>query len=383
MSATAEQDYEALYQQRLATVMANGGFMRAYEPQEPVLGATDYQPLVSVAAEERTLSAASLAEAIDYAERNNSDAFMVWQGGRLQAASYFGEVSQTTPLVSKSLSKPLGAIAVGRALQLGAIQSLDQAVADFITEWRGTPKALVKVRHLLDMRSGFLAQGFSTDPDHPWNRAYLSLEHGDYLIHHYPLAAEPGEKYLYNNATGDMVALLIERATGQRYGDFIGQEVLAKVGAAGGSIWVDRPQGLAHSGCCMYLPAESWLRLALLLLNNGMVEGERLLPEGYVQAMATATEQNPHYGLGVWVAGDYVERRGFTGPGGPGPQVLHSQPYADETLFMFDGNSNQVVYVLPKYDMVVLRLGRTPPKSPEWDNSLLPNLLVKGLLAKP
>jgi len=74
-------------------------------------------------------------------------------------------------------------------------------------------------------------------------------------------------------------------------------------------------------------------------------------------------------------------RRGFTGPDGPGPKVLHREPYLDEDLYLFDGNSNQVVYILPNYRMVVLRLGATPPKSPEWDNSYLPNLLVRGLLA--
>jgi hypothetical protein len=46
---------------------------------------------------------------------------------------------------------------------------------------------------------------------------------------------------------------------------------------------------------------------------------------------------------------------------------------------MFDGNSNQIVYIVPSQQLVVLRLGPTPPKSPEWDNARLVNIVLRGL----
>ena len=46
-------------------------------------------------------------------------------------------------------------------------------------------------------------------------------------------------------ATGDL-GLVIERATGRRYAEFLSREVLAPLGAAGGEIWINRPGGLAH-----------------------------------------------------------------------------------------------------------------------------------------
>jgi len=382
LSASAlgsEPDYEALYLQRFEILKANGGIMPQYSPTEVVTGALAYQPLPVASASEQSISSVGLKQAADYAAKNNSAAFMVWQNGKVQQANYFGDNTAVTPLVSKSLSKPLSAIAIGRAIQLGAIRSLDQPVAEFITEWQGTPKSAVLVRHLLDMRSGFLAQGFSLSPDHPWNRAYLSYEHEKVLINDYPLTDEPGVGYSYNNATADMVAIVIERATGQRYAEFIGQEVLAKIGAQGGDIWVGREGGLAHSGCCMHLPAESWLRLGILLLQQGEFAGQQLLSPAIVQALITPTAENPHFALGIWVGQPYAERRGYTGVGGGGPQIYHSAPYRDPGLYLFDGNSSQVVYMLPAYNMVVLRLGASPPKDPEWDNSYLPNLLVDSL----
>jgi CubicO group peptidase (beta-lactamase class C family) len=271
------------------------------------------------------------------------------------------------------------AIVVGRAIALGKIKSLDQPLAELIQELRGTQKGRIKVRHLLDMRSGMLDQGFSPDPNHPLNRCYLSTDHGKCIVDDYPMVAEPGTRYSYANAPSDMVALVIERATGMRFAEFVSREVLSRIGAVGGEIWVGRPGGLAHSGCCTFMPAESWLRFSILLIHDGKWDGRRLLPKGYVGEMRKGTEQNPSFGLGIWLGEPYRQRRGFGAPGTAGPQVLHSGPYLDPDLYLFDGNNNQTVYISPRNRLIILRMGPTPPASPEWDNSVLPNLLIRGL----
>jgi CubicO group peptidase (beta-lactamase class C family) len=156
--------------------------------------------------------------------------------------------------------------------------------------------------------------------------------------------------------------------------------VLQPLGAQGGSVWIDRPGGLAHSACCIFLPAETWLRLAILLIDDGRVKGEAFLPPGYVAMMKTPTSQNPYYGMGVYVAGTYIQRRGFGASDAPGPRVLHGEPYAAKDLFLFDGNSDQVIYMIPSQRLIILRLGESPPKSPEWDNAVLPNIILRGLV---
>ncbi len=366
---------EALYLQRFQA--AANAPQETYDTLEPVPGAAG-RTLIPAAAT-ATIDAAALDAAEAYAKDSNAKAFMVWRDGVLERETYFAGAARPSLLASKSLAKPLTAAAIGRALALGVIESLDQSVADFITEWKGTPKADILVRHTLDMRTGLLPQGFSTDPADVLNRAYLHPRHDDVLINDYPLVHTPGSRYDYANATSELVALVIERATGRRYAEFISEEVLKPIDAPGGQIWVDRPGGLAHSGCCILLPAESWLRLAILLLDDGVHAGTRLLPEGYVGEMRTPTEQNPHYGLGVYIGAPYLERRGWAAPDLPWPKILHSEPYLADDLYLFCGNSNQVVYIVPSKRLIVLRVGDSPPKTPEWDNSVLPNLILKGL----
>jgi CubicO group peptidase (beta-lactamase class C family) len=370
---------EGLYRERFDALMRSGGVMTRYTPMEKIPGASPATHLTQSTESEPTIMRQALDQASDYAKASNARAFIVWRKNKVERADYYRGANADTQIVSKSLSKPLTAIAIGRAIALGKIQSVDQLLTDFIPEWRGTPKATMSIRHLLDMRSGLLEQMGSADPDHPINRAYIDPDHGWRIIHEYPLTHAPGSYYGYGNAVAELVAVVIERATGRRYADFLDREILRPIGAAGGEIWIDRPAGLAHSGCCMTLPAESWLKLGILLADNGVAHGKRLLPRGFVDQMARGTAQNPHYGMGVWVAGPYVARRGFGAVGKPGPKIKHGEPYLDRDLFLFDGNANQVVYISRAARLVVLRAGDTPPVTPEWDNSVLPNIVMRGI----
>jgi len=376
---------EAEHLDRFAALVASfstGVGLDSYDPVVPVPGAPDSG--LPVASEEaRTIAPAALDAARTYAAQNNSSALIIWRAGAVEVEQYYGDTDPDTLLNSRSFAKPLTAIAIGRALELGMINSLDQPVADFIPEWRSDFwRSRMLVRHLLDMRTGFLPQAAAFDPQHILNRAYLHPRHDEVIINDYPLVIEPGVRYDYSNATSEMIAPVIEAASGMQYEDFIAREVLQKIGAAGGEIWVNREGGMAHSGCCILLPARDWLRLSVLLLEDGRWNGEQLLAEGFTDAMQQGTEQNPWYGMGVWVAGDFIAERGVANPDSGEYTTLHSEPYEASDLFLFDGNANQVSYIVPSEDLVILRMGAAPPRGTRWDNAFLPNTVIRGITAQ-
>jgi CubicO group peptidase (beta-lactamase class C family) len=373
--ASSSDADEALYLKRLAAVGVQGS-MR-YDPLEAIPGAAEPQPLPK--ASPPGLPQEVLDKAGLYALANNSKALLIWRDGALQSAVYGPGVESSTLINSKSMAKPLGAIAIGRAIALGSLSSLDQPAADFITEWRGTPKAAITIRQLLSMTSGLAEQGPVKDPASIWSRSYLHPRHEEVMINAYPLTAPPGTRFQYANVSAELIAVVIERATKRRYAEFLSEEILKPMGAAGGEVWVDHPGGLAHSGCCTQLPAETWLRLGLLLMNDGVWAGRRLLPDGYVAAMKTPCVGNPRYGLGIWIPGDYIVRRGFGRPDQMLGAVFHSAPYLAKDLFLFDGLDDQVLYMIPSKKLAILRMGDAPPRSPEWDNAFLPNLVLRAL----
>lgn len=379
-SRLSSAEAEALYLERygrLAGGASGGAGLGAYDTLEPVAGADNLAAIpTDIGA---TISPEALATARSYVTGRNTSAFIIWRDGVIEDELYFDDFTRDTPIVSRSLAKPITAILIGRAIQQGHIKSLDQPVADFVTEWQGDElREKILVRHLLDMRSGFLPQALATKPEDILNRAYLHPEHDRIIINEMPVVNEPGTRYEYANATSEMVAPVIERATGMRYGEYLSSALLEPLGADGGQVWVNQYGGTAHSGCCALFPARTYLKFGVLLLQDGVWNGERLLPEGYVGAMRTGTEQNPYYGLGLWLPHTYTERRGYAHPSVPYGKVLHTEPYLDKDIFLFDGNGNQVLYMIPSTKMVVMRLGfRGPDGAEEWDNPFLPNLLIE------
>nr|MCU0761227.1 beta-lactamase family protein [Steroidobacteraceae bacterium] len=155
-AAATPRGMDPVYWERYQALRATGGSgdVDSYSPTEPLQGAHDGFLAVAPASE-RTVPDAALAAAREYAAQNRSSSLLVWHRGRLQSADYWGG-DATTEVNSRSLHKMLGGLLVGAAIQDGHIGSLDDPVAKYVTEWRGTPKQAITIRHVLQMSSGLM-----------------------------------------------------------------------------------------------------------------------------------------------------------------------------------------------------------------------------------
>ena len=369
---------------RMAVSQARGMSQQAdwYEPIDPVPGASD-TPLPKAAA--RTVAPSTLDAARTYAARNQSEGLLVWHDGALQEATYWQGFDRQKLIASKSMAKMIVGMVIGRAVAQGHIRSIDQPVSDFVTEWKGTPKEGPTIRQFLQNSSGI--SRFSYNDFKPWSqtmREYLSADHERILIDETTRDYTPGTEYDYSMITSDVLAIVIERATKQRYADYVGKHLLTPIGAQGGAVYINRPGGLAHSGCCMMLPAESFVRLGILLIDDGVANGQRILPEGWVKATITPSPANRHWGLHMWIGDPHIERRRFFPERSQPLGTLHSEPYVARDVFLFDGSGNQVMWMSPSLRLVILRFGPTPKaktgKAAEWDNSVIPNTIMRGVV---
>ncbi len=370
---------------RMAVSQARGLSQQAewYDPVDKV-PSNETSPLPVASAAERTIDAASLKAAREYAAAKDSYGFLVWQGGKLQEASYFQGFDRNRLIASKSMAKMVVGLVIGRAIEQGFIRSVDQPVSDFITEWKGTDKEGPTIRHFLQNSSGISRFDYSNN--WPWSqtmREYLGEHHEDLLINETRRDYEPGTEYDYSMITSDMLAIVVERATRQRYADYVGKNLLQPIGAQGGTVYINRPGGVAHSGCCMMLPAESFIRMGILMAQDGLWDGQQILPKGWVRETITPSPANPKWGLHMWIGQPYQQRVAFFPARSQPIGVLHSEPYAAEDLFLWDGSGNQAMWIVPSRNLVILRFGNTPkPKygqPGEWDNSKIPNLVIRGL----
>lgn len=376
-SAEAEAAYRERYKRVYEQPPDNSspGF-RKRSPMEDVAGVAEFVPFPQATAP--TISADALKAAEGYAADRNTSALIVWRNGAIELETYSEGGSRQSLFASGSLAKPLSVLAIGRALALGQIRSLNEPAANYITEWQGTPKAAIAVRHLLDMRSGLLPQNWEPDIDSVMIRANLHPFHEEIIINEYPLVNEPGTRYDYANVNSELVVPVIERATGKRYANWLSEQLLRPLGAQGGQLWLNRENGVAHAGGGLLFPADTYLRMAILVTRGGRWNEEQLLSESFVAAMKQPTLENPHAGMGVYIGSPYVERRGALNPDQTAGRTYHSEAYAADDLVLFDGNGNQVAYMVPSLDLVILRLGRWPARAQVWDNAFLPNAIIRG-----
>jgi CubicO group peptidase (beta-lactamase class C family) len=353
-----------------------------YDSVEQVPGSSG--PCLEVAAlESLSVVPAALKSAREYAKSMDSDGFVVWHNGKVQEASYWHGYDRNRLIVSKSMAKMIVGLAIGRAIEQGHIKSVDQPVSDFIIEWKGTPKEHATIRNFLQNSSGLSRFTLSILPWSLSSRAYLSYHHEDILIHETKAEYEPGSEYDYSLITSDILAIVIERATQQRYADYIGNHILRPIGAQGGTVFVNRPGGLAHSGCGMMLPAESFIRMGILMAWDGMWDNKRILADGWVAETLKPSPANPKWGLHIWLGQPYQRRVRFFSERLQPIGTLHSEPYAADDIYLWDGSGNQAMWIVPSKQLVVLRFGPKPkPKygqPGEWDNSRIPNTIIRGL----
>ncbi|MFM8868248.1 MAG: serine hydrolase domain-containing protein [Ilumatobacteraceae bacterium] len=226
--------------------------------------------------------------------------------GKIIGEWYWGGRTPSTRTIGYSTSKPLTAAVVGVAEKMGLLR-LDQSVADFVPEWRGTPKAAITIRHLMTHTSGLstaglnLAQALTTAAGNSTSVA-VGL----------PLGTAPGTTFNYDPSSFIMQVLIrvIEGATGEKFVTFAEKFILRPVGMASSSYLGDDPTTGNQTG-------DPWLagglqttcrdlaRLGQLFHLQGKWEGKQIFtPEYAAQANAAqvATPGYPHTAYGLLIS---------------------------------------------------------------------------------
>jgi len=153
-----------------------------------------------------------------------------------------------------------------------------------------------------------------------------------------PRAAEPGTRWNYSTGETHVAGALVRAATGMPVADYLSQKIWSRMGMeADATWWLESPDGLEVGGSGLSARLRDYARFGLFLLNDGVIDGERVLPEGW---MDTA-------GKPKMVDGKEVEYGYMLWP-------LHGNSYSAIGIF------GQFVFVDPDRDLVVAMWGAHP-----------------------
>jgi CubicO group peptidase (beta-lactamase class C family) len=289
-------------------------------------------------------------------------AIVVLKDGHVVAERYADGFGIDTPILGFSSTKSVISALTGILVRKGAL-TLDQPVP--VAAWQGTGdvRGAITVDHLLRHTAG-LAIGSSLEASlgaafEPVNRMKFMESDMAFYAESLGLATPPGATWNYNDGNFIILSHLIRNAAGGKAGDvirFARQELFAPLGMRNVTIEFDasgNPEGSSQ----MLASARDWARFGMLYLNDGVVGGKRILPEGWVNYSASPTKNAwVGYGAGFWTnLGDSF---------GATYRVEHGWP---RDAFFAKGTIGQYVIIIPSERLVIVRLGRSPNWPPEVD----------------
>jgi hypothetical protein len=297
--------------------------------------------------------AAAFAEP-DPTHPRNTRALVVVHGGRIVAERYAPGFDAAMPLVGWSMTKGALNALVGMRVKDGKLAVADRAL---MPEWRGEgdERGDISLDDLLRMSSGL---AFDESYDNPLADVTVMLfARGDMakFAADKTLLHPPGTHWSYASGTSNIVAGIL-RATFANEEDYLRyprERLFAPLGMRSAVIAPDASGTLVGSSL-LYASARDFARLGLLYLQDGMWQGERLLPEGWVAYSLTPTKDAPEqdYGAHMWLKLPQSDGYG--------------EPPMPDDAFYFLGHDEQVIAIVPSRDLVVVRLGRTVEKG-AWD----------------
>ncbi len=308
----------------------------------------------------KEIDASMVKQAVDAAFEPSSGmtaAFVVTWKGRIIGERYGAGIKTGTPLESWSMGKSLTATLMGILIMQG-IYDLWQTAP--VPEWQspGDPRAGIRIADILQMSSGLRIRA-PQDPDYDPSGPYpdhLYLYTGGVNSFQYaatrPLQWPPGTVGRYRNTDPVLINYLIRLGVekrGEEYLSFPRRALFDKIGIRTMVMETD-PFGNFLTQGYELASARDWARLGNLYLQDGLWNGERILPEGYVKfvsslAPAWEADRRPIYGGFFWINGS-----GYF----PAPR---------EAYYM-TGAGGQTTLIVPSHDLVIVRLGHYKGQDP-------------------
>ncbi|WP_417318649.1 serine hydrolase domain-containing protein [Emcibacter sp.] len=295
----------------------------------------------------------------DYVSRNRLAGLLMLKDEKIAFEHYEFGVTDQTRWMSMSMAKSISATLVGVAIQDGYIKSVDDLLSDYIDGLRGTSYECVTIRQLLLMTSGVGWNEDHTDPSSE-RRQVLELQIAQKpgaileFMGSLPRVAEPGERWNYSTGETHVVGELLYAATGKRLSDYLSEKIWSRLGMeADASWWLEAKDGLEVAGSGISATLRDYARFGLFIMNDGVIDGERVLPEGWVEeagASRTVGGERLDYGYMWWHVpapdwGDHAP--GFAARGIFG-QYLYINPSERVVLAVWSARAK------PRYTEVIL-----------------------------
>ena len=298
------------------------------------------------------------------------NSLVIIREGYLVFERYFNGSSSSDVHTMQSVSKSVTSLIAGIAADQGKLD-VTASIFDVLPTYQDLTvtdprKRSVTLRQLLEMRSGinFYEQPYAGSP---LERLNNSRDDWVRIALEPPMNANPGELWQYNSGGVIVIAAAVRRLTGVPFHVYARTQLFSRIGVTSALWYVSYYDSLAHAGGGLNLRALDLARIGYLVLRNGRWGSDQIVSEAWLRASLTpvtsgVTNYGAHrtdYGRLWWLFA--IDANGSTGN-------------RSEAIYAGIGNLNQWLFVVPRYDLVVVVTGQSNASSfaPFFFSDILP-----------
>ena len=269
-------------------------------------------------------------------------AYVIIKNDSIWFEDYYENYNEASKSNSFSMAKSYVTALLGKAIMQGHIKSLDQPICDFIPEFCDGQAAKVTVGDLSSMSSGSNWDERYYSPFSITTRAYFD-DDLEKVAESVKIVNEPGQAFKYASGDTQLLAIVLEKATGKKLYDYLTEELWKPLNCENQALWqIDsKDHDLVKAYCCIASNAKDFARLGKLYKDHGKWNGKQVLDSSFIAKCITPRfPESPEYGYGWWM-----------------------KDLGSKHFFMMRGHLGQYVLVEPNDNIIIVRLGHQ--KSPD------------------
>ncbi|MDR0543528.1 MAG: beta-lactamase family protein [Dysgonamonadaceae bacterium] len=235
----------------------------------------------------------------DFLKKSKTTAFLIIRNDTILYEKYDHPGYRDKISTFFSVTKSITSLLVGIAVDEGYIKNVNDPVTEYITELKTCDPLFQKltIEHLLNMQAGLRFNESYTNPFGSMAKLFYGTNQTAF-IKKLKFDKKPGEEYNYNSVTTAILGMVLERAVGRSYAEYLEAKVWKPLGMEyGASVSLDDAKNRsAKTYQGINATAIDLAKIGRLYLNGGNWNGKQIVSKEWIERSIMPCPEEDHLG---------------------------------------------------------------------------------------
>ena len=280
-------------------------------------------------------------------KKNETVAFLIIKNDSIIKEDYFLGYDENSMTNSFSMSKSIISFLFLKSIEEGTIPSLNSKLTDYFPAFNESNGGNVTLSDLSTMSSGLVWEENYKDLMGITAQAYVTKDLNKLMMGS-KFSGDSGDKFKYLSGNTQLLAMAIEKANSSTIQELTYKWLWNPMGAKNDALWMidSKEKNMTKAYCCLSSNAKDFAKVGLVYKNFGKINEQKLIDSSFISmSIKPRFNSNPIYGYGLWIG---------------------KQNNID--FFSLRGHQGQYVIVIPKEDVIIVRLGKRKSRGSDLNN---------------